>query len=214
MSGGYPAWLNDVLRQGQSGELSAQWRARVDDDARDSAVLMLFGPNEAGGEDVVLTERAADMRNHPGQVSFPGGRVEPTDESRTQTALREANEEIGLNPEGVQVLGELKPIPLAVTNHLVNPVLAWWSQPSAISALQPQEVARVERVRVADLVNPNNRHTVVHPRGFEGPAFSAGGLFIWGFTAFVLDAVLTAGGRTQPWDVADRRPLPERFLTR
>ena len=63
---------------------------------------MLFGPNDDGGEDVVLTERATNLRKHAGQVSFPGGGVEPQDVTFTDTALREANEEIGLVPEGVR----------------------------------------------------------------------------------------------------------------
>lgn len=207
-----PAWLARVLRAGQADELRGTWQARTKVGARDSAVLMLFGPSAEGGEDVVLTERAATLRKHAGQVSFPGGAVDPGDDHLTATALREASEEIGLAPDGVDVLGELAPIALNVSNFVVNPVLAWWRVPSSVSALDPREVERVARVRVADLVAPENRFTVVHPRGYEGPAFEVDGFYVWGFTAFLLDAVLRSGGVAREWDVDDRRQLPERFL--
>lgn len=209
-----PEWLNHVLTSGQSGDLMKRWRTSVGPDARQSAVLMLFGPHADGGEDLVLTQRADDLRKHPGQVSFPGGGVEEQDVSLTATALREAREEIGLLPDGVNVLGELAPIPLNVTNFVVNPVLAWWREPCQISALDPLEVARVARIPVKELVNPDNRFTATHPRGYAGPAFEVDDMYIWGFTAFVVDAVLTAGGQAVEWDVKDRRQVPQRFLTR
>lgn len=213
MRSGPPSWLQDVLRAGQADELRGQWRPVVGTDARQSAVLMLFGPHVGGGEDLVLTQRADGLRKHPGQVSFPGGAVEETDASLTHTALREAQEEVGLDPSGVQVLGELAPIALSVTNFVVHPVLAWWDVPGTLDVRDPGEVARVARVPVADLAAPAHRFTATHPRGFEGPAFEVDGLYIWGFTAFVLDAVLTAGGRAQDWDVDDRRQVPDRFLS-
>lgn len=211
-AGSWPLWLEDVLHAGQTGELMRAWRTSVSPQARQSAVLMLFGAHPGGGEDLVLTQRAEDLRKHAGQVSFPGGGVEPQDDSLTATALREANEEIGLIPHGVDVLGELQPIPLSVTDYLVNPVLAWWREPSEITAADPIEVARVARIPVRELTDPANRFTATHPRGYQGPAFEVDDLYIWGFTAFVLDAVLTAGGQSRDWDVNDRRQVPDRFL--
>lgn len=206
-----PSWLSTVLEAGRGDLFEGRW-PKSEPGAKASAVLMLFGPNDGGGEDVVLTQRAESMRKHAGQVSFPGGGVEPHDVSFTATAMREANEEVGLTPDGVYVMGELAPVALTVTNFEVCPVLAWWGVPSQISALDPVEVARVERVAVRDLVDPVNRHTATHPRGFEGPAFDVDGLYIWGFTAFLLDAVLTSGGVARAWDTSDRRQVPDRFL--
>lgn len=211
-----PAWLHRVLAAGETGRLRGERPPASGGDARASAVLMLFGPapepRHPDDVDVVLTQRADTLRKHAGQVSFPGGGVEEQDASFTDTALREAHEEIGLDRSGVEVLGELAPVALTVTNFDVTPVLAWWNVPHDITALDPIEVARVARVRVSDLVDPAHRFTVTHPRGFEGPAFEVDGLYIWGFTAFLLDAVLTAGGVARPWNVDDRRQVAERFL--
>ena len=77
--------------------------------------------------------------------------------------------------------------------------------------MQPAEVSAVAVVDVAELVEPSHRFTVRHPSGYRGPGFAAGGLFVWGFTAGVLDAVLRMGGWEQPWDAAVLRPLPERL---
>lgn len=194
-------------------------------EAKESAVLMLFGPTQEAlrspdllhhddgrGVDLVLTERAGSLRKHAGQVSFPGGGVEAQDADPVATALREAREEIGLDARGVDVLGELAPVALTVTNFVVHPVLAWWRAPSPIAAVDPIEVARVARVAVSDLVDAANRHTATHPRGFAGPAFEVDGLYVWGFTAFVIDALLDAAGLGRDWDRDDRRQVPERFV--
>ena len=93
-------------------------------DARRGAVLMLFGEGEHGGE-LLLTERAHHMRSHPGQVSFPGGSIDPG-ETPVEAALREAQEETGLDPAGVDVFGELPELWLPPSNFAVTPVLGWW----------------------------------------------------------------------------------------
>ena len=206
-----PQWLQGLRAQAHTPE-SFFVRSAVEEGRR-SAVLMLFGPAPGGGEDVVLTERAASMRRHPGQVSFPGGSADPGDSSPTDTALREAREEIGLSAEGVEVLGELPAIPLSVSGFKVTPVIAWWALPSPIHVAIRAEVARVERVRLDDLTDPANRFMSVHPyRSFAAPAFEVDGLYIWGFTAMILSATLTMAGLDRPWDQDDRRPVPERYL--
>jgi 8-oxo-dGTP pyrophosphatase MutT (NUDIX family) len=179
-----------------------------DEGGRPSAVLILFGPSAGGGEDVVLTERSHSMRSHAGQVSFPGGAIDPGDSGPISAALREAQEEVGLDPAGVQVVAELPALYLPPSNFVVTPVLAWWNRPAPISVVDHLEVARVLRAPLSELTDPARRFTVTHPSGFVGPAFDIDGLLVWGFTAGLLSKVIELAGLERPWDVDDRRPLP------
>jgi 8-oxo-dGTP pyrophosphatase MutT (NUDIX family) len=174
---------------------------------RQAAVLVLLG--ETGrGPDVLLTQRASTMRKHAGQVSFPGGAIDPG-EGPEQAALREATEETGLDAAGVQPVGLLPALYLPVSDFAVTPVLAWWRAPSPVAAVDPAEVAAVARVPLAELADPANRFRVRHPSGFVGPGFEAGGLFVWGFTAGLLDRLLHLAGWERRWDPERYRPVPE-----
>jgi 8-oxo-dGTP pyrophosphatase MutT (NUDIX family) len=175
---------------------------------RRSAVLLLFGEG-AQGPDVLLTERAASLRSHPGQVAFPGGALEPGDGGPAGAAVREAHEETGLDPSGVVVVAQLADLYLHVTDHVVTPVLAWWRTPSPVRAADPVEVARAVRVPVAELLDPAARFLVAHPRGFVGPGFRVRGLFVWGFTAMILDRVLALAGWERPWSSDRVEQVPE-----
>lgn len=174
---------------------------------RHSAVLMLFG-HDGVGPDVLLTERSAALRSHAGQVSFPGGRVDSHDKGPREAAVREAVEETGLDPDGVEVVGTLPDVYLPPSDYAVTPVLAWWRRPSEVSVVDPAEVARVVRVPLRELVDPANRFRVSHPSGYIGPGFRARGLFVWGFTAGLLSRVLTLAGLDQPWDTGRLEPVP------
>jgi 8-oxo-dGTP pyrophosphatase MutT (NUDIX family) len=171
---------------------------------RPSAVLILFGSGERGPE-LLLMERAGTLRSHAGQPSFPGGAIDPQDgdpqdEGPLRAALREAEEETGLDPAGVQLFGVLPRLYIPVSSFVVTPVLGWWREPSPVDAVDPAETARVFTVPVADLTDPANRRTVTHPSGFRGPAFAVSDVLVWGFTAGLIDRILHFSGWERPWD--------------
>lgn len=188
---------------------------------RQAAVLVLFGVLDSvpavsngaafGELDVLLQRRAATMDHHPGQISFPGGGVEPSDADASATALREAVEETGLDPAGVEVLGALPMLGIPASNNLVTPVLAWWERVSEVAAIDHREAVEVFRTPVADLLAPDNRVTLVLRRDGQehrSPAFQVGDMLVWGFTALVLDRMFTALEWTVPWDERKTVQLP------
>lgn len=179
------------------------------DRGRDAAVLILLADG-AEGPDVLVLERAANMRNHAGQPAFPGGASDPGDGGPQETALREANEEVGLAPDTVTVITSLPRLWIPVSDFVVTPVLAWWHTPHPITTLQPQEVARVARLPLADLADPANRLRVRHPSGWIGPAFAVGDMLVWGFTAGILTVLLEMAGLARPWDQSRIENLPVR----
>ncbi|HEX2903397.1 MAG TPA: CoA pyrophosphatase [Jatrophihabitans sp.] len=198
------SWLKplvDELAEIEPRQLS-RFLPPEDGSGRHSAVLMLFASETgaAADGDVLLLERAATLRSHAGQVAFPGGATDPVDLSASSTALREAEEEVGLHPESVDVLLELPALFLPPSGFVVTPVLASWREPHPVGVVDTAEVASVARVPIRELVAPANRFTVRHPSGFVGPGFEAAGLFIWGFTAGLLDRLLRLAGWEQPWD--------------
>lgn len=214
-----PAWLRRVGDTAHDDIGLVQRTAHLPH-GRASAVLMLFGPGPdssgaAGGATVVLTERAHSLRQHPGQVSFPGGGVDPTDAGPVDAALREAKEEVGVDPDGVEVVGALPRLPLSVTGFTVTPILGWWRVPGPIGVVDPAEVERVVTMPLDSLLDPAHRFTAVYPaRSFTGPAFEVDDVYVWGFTAIVLSEFFDLAGLTRPWDVADERLIPDRFLVR
>ena len=209
-----PEWMTHLVAQ--LGQRTADFFGRSlppeGGGGRQSAVLILFGPGAEGGEDVVLTQRSHSMRSHAGQVSFPGGALDPTDSGPVSAALREAQEEVGLDPAGVQVVAELPALYLSPSDYVVTPILAWWAEPSPISIVDHLEVARVLRAPLAELTDPSRRFTVTHPSGFVGPAFDVDGLLVWGFTAGLLSKVIELAGLERSWDAGDHRPLPAHLV--
>ena len=193
-----PAWL-EPLRAAASG-VRAEDLTRFTPPpgaSRHSAVLVLFGEG-ADGPDLLIIERAHDMRSHAGQPAFPGGVVDAEDEDAVAAALREAQEETGLDASGVDVFAVLPALYLPPSGFVVTPVLGWWRAPSPVRPGDPAEVASVHRVPIADFVDQRNRVRVQHPSGYVGPGFEVAGLLVWGFTAGLLDRLLVLGGLGDP----------------
>lgn len=145
------------------------------------------------GQTLLLTQRTAHLRDHPGQISFPGGRVEADDLSPTHTALRETAEEIGLEPERIEVVGFL-PEYRTATGFRVTPVVGLVTPPFDLTP-DPFEVAEVFEVPLAFLLDPANhqRHSL-HYRGAQRQYYAMpyGEYFIWGATAGMIVSLAKA----------------------
>jgi 8-oxo-dGTP pyrophosphatase MutT (NUDIX family) len=189
-----PGWLRERLatppdwtpeRHGDGGLFDGHQRT-------DAAVLVPLVERD-GGLTVLLTQRTAHLRDHAGQIAFPGGRAEPGDSDAIDTALRETEEEVGLDRRHVEVLGAL-PIYRTVTNYDVTPVVGLVRPPFALR-LDPHEVAEAFEVPLAFLMAP--AHHRRHRFEFDGRAREflsmpwprpdgQGDYFIWGATAAML----------------------------
>ena len=202
-----PEWLRPLVAGTATLDPSTfRWLSPPDGGGRSAAVLMLFA-NGPAGPDVLLLRRADTLGSHAGQVAFPGGAADPTDDGPVATALREAVEEVGVDPAGVRPVALLPRLFVPVSGFDVTPVLAEWTTPAAVRAVDPAETAAVARVPVAHLTDPAHRLRVRHPSGFQSPAYLFPGMLIWGFTAGLLTALLAAGGWDRPWDATDVRDL-------
>jgi 8-oxo-dGTP pyrophosphatase MutT (NUDIX family) len=216
VSGDLPAWLEpirDGARTITASDIS-RFVPPEDAGARQGAVLMLFGEGPAG-PDLLLTERSHDMRSHPGQISFPGGSIDPTDDGPVAAALREAQEETGLDPSGVEVFATLPELWLPPSNFAVTTVLGWWREESVVDVVDPAEVHAVFRVPLDELLDPAHRVTATHPLGYQSPAFLVGedhDLVLWGFTAGLVNKLFDHVGLTKPWDASVTHPLPDYML--
>jgi 8-oxo-dGTP pyrophosphatase MutT (NUDIX family) len=160
-------------------------------DARNSAVLMLLTDGPRGAE-VFLTRRSMEMRNHKGEISFPGGRCDP-DESPVQTALREAHEEVGLDPDRPQVVGELAHLSTVVSKSYIVPVVATVDERIELEP-QTMEADRVMWTPIADLVRPGTYHRErwgLAPLDRPLHFFHLDDETVWGATAHMLVDLLT-----------------------
>jgi len=184
-----PAALMPVFAETGSPRPRPTWDADTTS-ARPAAVLVLVFPDDDGIARVVLTERVDRGGHHSGEVSFPGGRAEPSDADVIATALREASEEIGLEPDqaGVRVLGMLSVQWIPVSNFTVTPVVALAERRPSLRP-QPAEVAAILEVPVARFL-PDGELTMVEReiRGWQirYAAYPVEGLNVWGMTARVL----------------------------
>jgi 8-oxo-dGTP pyrophosphatase MutT (NUDIX family) len=194
-----PAWLRELAVAAKTMEIPLL-TAPPDGGGKPSAVLILFADGPAG-PDLLFIQRSQELRLHAGQPAFPGGSID-AGEGPVEAALREAAEEVGVDPAGVEVVGTLPELYIPRTGFRVVPVLGWWRQPSAVAPVDAGEVAAVERVGVAELADPAVRLMVRVPDGRTTPAFRVRGMLIWGFTAGLVDRLLALAGWEKPWDKA------------
>lgn len=177
-------------------ELSGDGALQAHDVQPTAASVLVPLVQRASGLQVLLTQRTVHLRDHAGQISFPGGRSEPEDADAAATALREAHEEVGLQPHWAEVIGQL-PVYTTVTQYVVTPVVAL-IHPDARWALDSFEVAEAFEVPLHFLMNPahHQRHVFEHngqqrqflsmPWRPQGEALAAREYFIWGATAAML----------------------------
>lgn len=191
----------DLLRRrlaeplpGLDAQLRMAPRPRVWPDAatvlRPAAALLLVYP-DAGRWHIPLTVRSSRLRHHTGQVALPGGRLDRPDESPEEAALREAYEEIGVAPAAIDILGRLTPLPIAVSGHLLYPVVAAAVTRPAF-AIGEEEVERLIELPIDRLLEPDavaweERVRSIPPDGvMQVPFFEIEGARVWGATAMVL----------------------------
>ncbi|MFC5281895.1 NUDIX hydrolase [Arcanobacterium canis] len=187
--------------------MSDNTKAETSQDRLQAAVLVLV--DRAADPSVVLTRRAFTLRSQPGQMSFPGG-MRDAGESAEETALREAWEEISLDPTDVEICGRLAPAQAG--NRLLDivAVLAQWDGEGDITP-SDSEVEGIYRIRLSTLARSENRFTATRDGVEVGPAFLVDGLVVWGFTARVLDNLLCKYGYDEPWNTHDVREVPGDF---
>lgn len=156
---------------------------------------------EPVGADLFLVQRSPLLRHHPGQIALPGGGLESSDAGPEAAAVRETEEETGISPERVEVLGKLPALMLPISSFVVTPVLGWapWIPP--VTTVQQDEVLHTLRVPVDSLLEPQMRSTIVHG-DHTSPGFRTDTGWVWGFTGILLDHLFTQLGWARPWDTS------------
>lgn len=180
-------------------------------DARDAAVLVAVyaGPEPT----LIFTLRSENLPSHKGQISFPGGSIDPSDASPEAAALREAHEEIGLDPAQVTVVGRLDDLPTFVSGYVVSPVVGFLAERPMLRP-NPAEVARILEIPLDELVDDIRREPGFTEAGRSYPteAWVWRGHVIWGVTARLLRTLLMylseVGLTKPPGDTVSWRTWP------
>jgi 8-oxo-dGTP pyrophosphatase MutT (NUDIX family) len=177
---------------GGSPEPDPNWLLAKDPAEQTAAAVLvpLFLPSPQAPPSIVLTRRRSDLRRHAGEISFPGGRRDPQDADLQETALREAEEEIGLSRELVEPLGELPAVSTFATNYLIHPFVGLIPQGQSWQ-MSPREVDAVLELPLIDLRESRTR-APLERRGisFETDAYVLDGNLIWGATFRILEDLL------------------------
>jgi len=157
---------------------------------RAGVLILLYLNNQE--INLVLIQRSAYDGPHSGQISLPGGKFEDHDKTLVQTAIRESYEEIGANPDEIEILGSLTPLQISVSNYFVQPVVGRYKSSPVFNA-DLNEVEKVLEIRLLDLMNPENKSSKQFTFGtvqFDAPIYKPDNLVIWGATAMILSEFL------------------------
>ncbi len=193
--------LKKKLQEGLPGSQSqvemaplgrAEYAASVSD-YKKAAVLCLLYPKSGAWKMVFIQRAFHEKDKHSAQIAFPGGKMEDDDRSFEETALREANEEIGIDPRDINVLGPLTPLKIPVSRFIVHPILAFMDyEPTFL--LQESEVERIIEVSIEDLMDSRKKTQgpVQLSNGIElnVPLFDFDGTIIWGATSMMLNEII------------------------
>jgi 8-oxo-dGTP pyrophosphatase MutT (NUDIX family) len=158
---------------------------------RSSAVLISIYP-ENNNANTILIKRTVYKGIHSGQVSFPGGKMDDSDKNLIDTAIRESDEEIGLKPENIEVIGTLTPLFIPVSNLLVLPVIATIPKPEKLM-LNLQEVEYTIKVELKHLSDPNNKSVktiCINNMPISAPFYAVGEELVWGATAMIISELV------------------------
>ncbi|HVC04551.1 MAG TPA: CoA pyrophosphatase [Candidatus Acidoferrales bacterium] len=163
---------------------------------RPASVLLLCDPSTPGVP-LLFVLRSPDLRAHPGQIAFPGGSAEPGDAGVVETALREAHEELGVDPDNVEVLGLLSPFATVVSDRWLTPVLGLERSPSHLRG-DEFEIAEWFRIDIADLLVAPHTVREMERDGIRRRVhfYEASQRVIWGVTGGILHELLELLGRT------------------
>ncbi len=158
-------------------------------DRRPGAVMAIF-LDTPDGPGLLFTKRAPHLGEHPGQISFPGGAVEPFDPDFLAAALRETREEIGLSPHELEPLGPWPSQPV-LDRWLIHPFAAWWPKPRPLTPA-PAEVDRIIITPLAELFRQHSRECWLIPDPAQSCRYQVGGDTLWGATARITGRALDA----------------------
>jgi 8-oxo-dGTP pyrophosphatase MutT (NUDIX family) len=208
-----PAWLKPLVDNAH--HVKRAYRRRVPAEV----LAMVTAASKTAEAQAALTGagrdaavRASTLRHHAGQAAFPGGAADPGDTGPIHTALREANEETGIDTSRLQPLATLEKMFIPPSGFHVVPVLAYSPDPGPVAVVDESETAVVARVPVRAFINPENRIMVYRKgitRRFAGPAFLLNEMLVWGFTGQVISAMLDVAGWSRPWNTHDVRELDD-----
>ena len=191
--------LKSVPLGGQKAQFKLAPKLRLSYDAdkikasnpKRAAVLALFYPNEKNETTFLLTQRASYKGTHSAQISFPGGKIEIEDQTLSETALREANEEVGIFKEEVQIIREITDVYIPPSNFLATPFIGYITQKP--SFIINEEVASTIEVKVTDLLDDANIDSIEmdtsYMKKIHVPCFRLNNYIVWGATGMMLSEI-------------------------